>query len=336
MNKVFRKIKSFFYALPFGLKAADNEIMGQSNAVEEGVSINQNVSNDSVYEHLLKGEVTQEVEELRHANYKIAREADNYTYAGGGVGIKKKNSKKKVNNGIIKFSQENKSICTDILTELKRVNNFGTESYTVSLGYDGIPKIKFEQFITTFDVYIDTKVNKAITTLHFSSMSNPSIFSSKPFVAALNALHEAYKNNDTVAINRSDFKSLSCMNFVTYNTKGNEIDVVNYSFLDGDLEKVTLKNTEFELTYRWKDYVRLDLTEKFHSRTMEEKYKNKERKKDFIPSVMPNINVDKNVIYCAICGNEIDVLNGDLPFTDNGKIVCQGCYNNSLQKILKR
>ena len=333
MNKVFRKIKSFFYALPFGLKAADSEIMGASNAVEEGVSINQNVSQDSVYEHLLKGEVTQEVEELRHANYKIAREADNYSYAGGGVGIKKK---RKYSNGVIKFSQENKSICTDILTELKRVNNFGTESYTVSLGYEGIPKIKFEQFITTFDVYIDTNVNKAHTTLHFSSISNPSIFSSKPFVASLNALYDAYKKGDMVAMNRSDFKSLSCMNFVTYNTNGNEVDVVNYSFLNGELDKIELNDTEFELTYVWKDYVRLDLTEKFHSKTMEEKYKNKERKKDFIPSVMPNINVDKNVIYCATCGKEIDALNGDLPFANNGKIVCQDCYNKSLQKILKR
>jgi hypothetical protein len=125
MNKIINKLKSLFYSLPFGLKAADSEIMGaDSTGVINDTVVQQQANDKRVAKHLLKGEITQEVEELRYRTYKIDKESNKYDYVGHGVAVKK--DEKKPNN-IIRFSQENKLICSDILTELKHVNNYGVE-----------------------------------------------------------------------------------------------------------------------------------------------------------------------------------------------------------------
>ena len=72
MKKIKRCILRLLRALPFGLQGAEREIMGSSNTGEDGTVITQEVSDERVSKHLLKGEVTQEVEELRYRTYKVA------------------------------------------------------------------------------------------------------------------------------------------------------------------------------------------------------------------------------------------------------------------------
>ena len=88
MNKIKKYLLNLWYGLPFGLKAADTEIMGSNNNGSDGSSIHQEVSDERVAKHLLKGEVTQEVEELRYRTYKVAGESENYEYLGNGVAVK--------------------------------------------------------------------------------------------------------------------------------------------------------------------------------------------------------------------------------------------------------
>ena len=131
MNRIIEKIKSIFYSLPFGLKAADTEIMGSSISGDgNDTVINQQVNDNRVAKHLLKGEITQEVEELRYRTSKVERETDKYEYIGNGMAVKKE---EKNSNDIIKFSQENKLICDDVLTELKRVMRMGLKTILLKL-----------------------------------------------------------------------------------------------------------------------------------------------------------------------------------------------------------
>lgn len=329
------------YALPFGLKGADSEIMGSGDSTgSNDVSIKQQVQDKRVAKHLLKGEVTQEVEELRYRTYKIDRETDKYDYVGSGMAVK---NNKISNNDVIKFSQPNKLICNDVLDELKRVNNYGVEKYTVDIDYTGPVKIKLEPFLTLVDVYIKSGENP-VTTLHFSDTMNPSEFKSKPFVNALSNLCDIFNKNDTYAISRNEYAtSLFCMSFTTFNATDNEPNVVSYSFTMPDLIAVHHDNGEYLLKYQWKLYSRTDLTEKFFNAELEEKYKNKEKKKvDTEPISIEKASDDwwdnnKNKsIKCHKCGREIiPYKEGFIVDEKNGEPICLDCYRKSLLNLNK-
>lgn len=280
MNKLFNKLKNIFYSLPFGLKAADTEIMGSNNSgIGNDSVVQQQVNDKRVAKHLLKGEITKEVEELRYRTYKVDRETNNYEYVGHGVAVKKDEKKEKDNT--VKFSQENKLICDDVLTELNRVDSYGTDRYTVRIDYVSPVRFKLQEFLTLVDVLIK-KGEKAVTTLHFSDVRNPQEFKSKPFVTELEKLEEMFNRNDTYGLSRNDFAtSIMCMNFTTFKATDRQPDVVSYSFVSPELIGVHHENGEFKLLYQWKDYMVIDLTDKFFNAELEEKYKKKE-KKEFI------------------------------------------------------
>ena len=87
------KLLNILYSLPFGLKGADSEIFGSKTNSENGTEISQEVSDERLGRHLLKGEVTQSVEELRYKTYKVANESENYKYLGNGVAVKEEKEK---------------------------------------------------------------------------------------------------------------------------------------------------------------------------------------------------------------------------------------------------
>jgi len=343
MNKILNAIKSILYSLPFGLKAADSEIMG-SNISGNGndTTINQQVNDKRVAKHLLKGEITQEVEELRYRTYKVDRESKNYNYIGHGLASKKRKNeyetKKSIN--IIRFTQENKLICNDILTELNHVDNYGVEKYTVNIDYYFPVRFKFQEFLTHVDVVIKSG-EQAVTTLRFSDVRNPQNVKSKPFVTELEKLEALFNNNDTYGLSRNDFAtSMLCMNFTTFNASDDHPDVVTYTFTNPELIGVHHEDGEFKLLYKWKEHDSIDLTDKFYNAELEEKYKNKEKKKT-------NIGIEsdddswweehsKKVIMCSKCGKPIKVFSdGYVMDNKTSEPVCLKCYEKSLLNNVK-
>ena len=345
MNKFFRKIKNVIYSLPFGLKAADSEIMG-SNVSGDGndTVINQQVNDKRVAKHLLKGEITKEVEELRYRTYKVNRETDNYEYVGHGVAVKKDEKKQEPN--IIRFSQENKMICNDVLTELKSVGSYGVEKYTVSINYLSPVRFKLQEFLTLVDVVIK-EGEKAVTTLHFNDTRNPQVFKSKPFVTELEKLEDMFNRNDTYGLSRNDFATaIICMSFTTFKATDRQPDVISYSFVTPELIGVHHENGEFKLIYQWKDYTRLDLTEKFFNAELEEKYRKKEKKdltSDISIEEANGKNVDSwwykhydSVYKCTRCGKEIHTFKDGFVIDNKlGEPICLECYSKSLLKDSK-
>lgn len=333
------RIKNFIYLIPFGLKAADKEIMGSGENDSNPINIGQQVNDHRVSKHLLKGEVTQDVEELRYRTYRAERESHNYKYVGNGLAVKKdvkKEDLKKRNK--IKFSQPNELICSDILTELNRIGGYGTESYRINIGYNGVVRFKFEQFLTLLDVLID-KDGEILTTMHFNELTDFYNAKSKPFVSSLEQLYQLFVNNDEYKLSLNDFNiSMLCLDFVTVKATNNEPDGISYSFISPKLVNVEHKNGEYLITYKWDEYKMEDLTDKFYSKSLDEKYQKRVAKKiaqDF-ESLVGNdneiVNRYNQKMKCSVCGRHIAIYDeGFYVDKKNGDIICKECYEKGLQ-----
>lgn len=184
------KIKSWFYrllyALPFGLKGADEEILGGNSSNDNnGTSIVQQVEDKTVFNNLLKGTVTQSVEELRYRTYKVDEESQNYEYLGNGVAVKKEDKPVKKNKYKYKFTQRNRLLVNGVLDELERVDSYGEDNYALEIMYSAFPKFQLGEFADRIVVNADIKEKKFITTLVFPTLPNPYNPKSKPFVKEL-------------------------------------------------------------------------------------------------------------------------------------------------------
>jgi hypothetical protein len=329
MNKIKKYLLNLWYGLPFGLKAAGDEIMGAGDADQVGTEINQQVSDQRVAKHLLKGEITQEVEELRYRNYKVAGEAENFEYLGNGVAVKKENGKKTALKDRYKFSQENGLMVSTVLEELNRVNDYGVEKYRLEIGYNSLTRFKLEQFVTIIDVDIDVRkeTNPSVieTRLHFEKQPDPYNPKARPFLNELVKLKDVKTQYE---IERNEMaSSIDNMSFITYNAT-NEINFTNYAFVDGAKFK-SFEETEHEylVTFEWSGYVRipLNLEGKYYSKTMDEKYKNNERK-EVAPEM---VNVERKA-YCSVCGAEMSVYDADIQRADGREPVCKNCLEKAL------
>ena len=325
------KIKDFFiriaYALPFGLKGADTEIMGSNDTGVDESTITQEVSDERVAKHLLKGEVTQEVEELRYRTYKVSNESEKYEYVGNGIALKNDSDDRPRDRKKIRFHQENNLLCESIMNEFKHMNDYGFERYRLEMTYNDIVRFKLEQFATSIDVFIDNE-NKVIeTTLNFEKQPNPYNKKSKPFIKELEKLKDIIVSDYQVSRNEI-LSSIQTISFVTYKAD-NEDDLVTYCFVDNCKFKSLDENEfEFKITYTWDSYMRMpvNLEEKYFSPTMEEKYRNKERK-----DVAIEVGNLERKRYCSVCGKEMSTYDGDIQEFDGGVVICQDCLKKGFK-----
>ena len=327
MNKIKKFLLNVWYGLPFGLKAADTEIMGNKSADDGGTTIQQEVSDQRVAKHLLKGEVTQEVEELRYRTYKVAGEAEKYDYLGNGVAVKSDKNDIPLEKSKYKFSQENKMICNSVLEEIGHINDYGDERYTFEMTYDGLVRFKLEQFTTSVDVLIDTKQKIVKTILHFEKQPNPYNAKSMPFINELKKLFESNKSEYFLSRNEIA-SSLQTFSFATYKANG-ERDFVTYSFVNGaKFDKMEETDTEYMITYDWDSFIRLplNLEKKYYSKSMDEKYKKNERK-----DVAPEMVNSERKRYCSVCGKEMSTYDADILEASGQPVICKEC----MEKVLK-
>ena len=325
-----KKIKKYFlnllYGLPYGLKAADSEIMGSGSKDDLGASIHQEVSDQRVAKHLLKGEITQEVEELRYRTYKVANESEKYKYLGNGVAIKEEKEDKPTDRKKYKFTQENENICESVLEGLNQVGNYGVERYRFEIDYESFVRFKVEKFATKVDVNINDETGLIETTLHFNSEPNPYDGTSMPFI---NEISKLLNVKSEYEIKRNEIaSSIKNFSFCTYKAT-NEDDFVTYSFVNGGKFKNFVQNGyEFLLTLTWDEYMRvpLNLEAKYYSKSMAEKYERKERKDT--PISLAEVERKR---YCSVCGKEMSVYDADIQEASGQEPICKEC----MQKALK-
>ena len=76
--------------MSYGMKVTEDNVFHQTGiSTNEGTSVIKEVDDHRVSKALLKGEVTQEVKDLRYGMYQAAKKADEYQYIGNGVAVKK-------------------------------------------------------------------------------------------------------------------------------------------------------------------------------------------------------------------------------------------------------
>lgn len=328
--KAISAIKRFFlrlaYGMPYGMMGANKEIMGSGNESGDDVSVSQEVSDERVAKHLLKGEVTTEVEELRYRTYKVAEEANNYTYLGGGIAVKNDSEKPKRENGKYRFTQANEIECQTVADTLKQVGSYGIDKYRLFIDYDSTPRFKLDKHATKVSVDIDDSEGRIVTTLYFNTEPNPYDATSMPLINELKRMYEA--KNKNVESRSEVASSIINLSFSTFKANG-EDDFVNYSFVNGaKYDGIDKDGYEYSVTYSWDEYMRLplDLELKYYSKSMAEKYEKKERK-----------NVDVGLVheerkrYCAVCGKEMSARDAEITEASGGYAICKECMAKTLK-----
>lgn len=272
IKDILTNIKLFFYSIPFGMKKADAMIFGSSDANgDNDISISQEVNDERVSKHLLKGEVTQEVEELRYRTYKVEKESKEYSYLGDGVAVKKE--RPRIDENMIRFSMNNKVLSDSVLDSMQQVGRYGTEKYVLNVNYNSISRFKIEQFATKFTVTI--KNGECYIKLYFEAQPDVYDSKSKPFINELERIYQQREKN--LVLNSDIVLLVSSISFITYKADG-EDDLVYYNLLSPTFADINKTKFEYTITYKISKYSRENLTDKFYNEEMENKYKNKEPK----------------------------------------------------------
>ena len=109
------------------------------------------------------------------------------------------------------------------------------------------------------------------------------------------------------------------MSFTTSNAV-NEDDYVRYDIFGLTYESCRELSDAFVLTFSSSNFKRIDLTEKYYSKELDEKYKENAPKTRDIALVS-----DERKFYCADCGKEINGYDADITKYTFGRPLCQDC-----------
>lgn len=313
-TKFFNEIKIWAHSLAAATKNVETQTLSQVSvdSVEGGINVVQDV-NQGVHElakALLRGELTEEVKQLRYRNYKVDREAKKYKYFSPTLALKKKEGK---DNKFISFDksdglevitvQYNYAISEDVLDAINQIENGGRgkkTKYKFEFKRDFIPRFRMEEFAKKVVVKRLDETH-AILDFYFSKYperffrrSDDKSFRSKVFI------HEIENIRDKGV--KSDMLDVEELRFVT-----------NHAYKQDDLMEFVFKNivfrevAEFDGDYilRFKASIEhdgIDLTAAFYNKEMAEKYENKE-KKELVLDVSGGAPIETYV--CSDCGKVV-------------------------------
>ena len=235
IKKIYNKIRSFFFYIFWGLKSADKIAFGtKEDSSNAGTVLEQQNEQNSVYKDLLKGEVTQEVKELRHEMYFSERKSHKYKYIGNGV-VTKKNEifdypgKIDKTDGfplqILQPNIEDTGTLSENLSEADyRIKN--KKEFTIDIERDFIPRFRLEEFTNKLVV---KRINENAVMLDFYTPIYKSQFNTihKLFLKELENIYMGDVRSDVI-----DFKKVEFISFRAFGTD--------------DLKKYTYNNIEFD------------------------------------------------------------------------------------------
>ena len=325
MKRFFKNIVLFFKTLFVGMKSTEEAVLHKNDEVLPGNAVIKEVESNRVSKALLKGEITQQVEELRYRTYLIDREAKEYNYIAPTLA---RRAQEKDDSKFVEYeNSDNLEIVTiqpnDLLIEnlIDRFDSIDTEDETVeniNLGkFDKNKKYYVKvhrKYISRFKIEEYTKRlvvrkfddNHDILDFYVSKYPNPEDIKSKGFVREVEKIRDQRIKSDILDINR--------VNFVT-NHAYKKVDMLEYEFDNLGFQGVF----EFDGHYilRFKSRVvkdGCDLTDRYYSKTMDEKYKNNEKKEvviDMTGAPIPEVFVceecGKQIIYDPVSIDEADV-----------------------------
>ena len=266
MKKLWLNIRIFFTLLFKGLKNA-NDIAFTGNKdtdVGNGSSIEQQKEVQSVYKDMLKGEITQEVIELRHEMYFAERASKKYKYTGNGRAVKmndiiKYNGDLETSDGLdISIVQENKEDVGSLLDyEIYNIGNeveLGEKSqgdlskskqkkFTINIKRDFLAQFNIEQY-TEKIVIKQLNDDESIIDIYVNQYMKQFNNIHKLFLKQIEQIYTGDIRNDII-----EFNSLS---FITNNAYGAE-DLLEYEFNNIQFENIIRFNEFYVLRFLGKN-----------------------------------------------------------------------------------
>lgn len=283
------------------MKTTEDVAFHQSGITNEpGTSVIKEVESQRVSKALLKGEITQQVEELRYRTYKVDKESKQYEYYAPTLALKKdaqdtKFMKYDDSDGLELITiQPNEPMVETIEDGLEQLGGRGKATeYRIKIARNFTPRYKVEEYMTRLDVKKFDE-NHVILDMYFSKYPNVSDFKSKGFVREIEKIRDEKIKSDIL-----DYEEISFITSHAYRMN----DMVKFVFNNIWFKEVVEFDGHYILRFKASiHYDNLDLTKKYYSKTMEEKYKNKE-KKDIALKFNDYLISEKYV--CENCGKEI-------------------------------
>ena len=243
MKKLWLNIRIFLESLAWGMRGGD-KLLASSNKENDGgdiAGIEQQKEAHNVYADLLRGEVTQEVKELRHEMYYSERKSHDYVYGGGGHAIKRNKvfdygGHIETSDGFkVQIVQENKedassliengiySVGENVELEAKARGDLRLKEerkFTIEIKRDFFPSFRLEQYATKIVVKrIDNE--HVLLDIYVSDGKRQFDNVHKLFLKAIEKIYMGDTRSDII-----DFQEL---NFITANAYGSD-DLKFYSY----------------------------------------------------------------------------------------------------------
>lgn len=294
------------------MKVAEDEIfLSKVDSMSVDNGIHQQVYQNRVGQDLLKGEVTQEVAELRYRDYRVYKESKNYQYIGDGEVIKQNKSYSNV------FHQSNQMVCKGTFEDID-----SQDSFTLKIEYNGIPRFRLERLVQSITCYQHQAPVEIVL-----NINNSVAYNDPQRRSFLNELEKIYQlEQEGLKVRNEIYDNIKHISFVTYKAV-DEDDFIKYDFYS--LHGIETFNDEGQYKIRFivDMFNREDLTDKFYSSSMDEKYKNKEEKQR---ELRQEITKQERKKSCYLCGVEINVYDGDITEATFGVPLCKNCLEKRI------
>ena len=322
IKKLCNRINAYWVGFFYGLKDTNDTVFTQAgidNSV--GTEIQQQVNENRVSKDLLKGEVTQQVEELRYRTYKVDRESKQFEYFSPTKAIRfdKQDSKfvKYDNSDNLELItiQPNHANTANIYDGTKDVDflnaklidgqgnvsinlgHFDVENkYNIEIERDFMPRFKLETYTTRLVVKKLDDEDNMILDFYVSKYPQEKDMKSIYFIKEVEKLMSGYK--------QSDITSMIRVSFVTSHAYGLN-DMIEFRFDHIYYKGILEYDGHYILKFKAHAYVNgKDQTDEFYSKSMDEKYRNNE-KKEVVLDAFSGGNEYKTFV-CAECGKTVE------------------------------
>ena len=289
--------------LSFALRKTEVQTLTQTGSSKgEGVGAEQQVSENRVSKALLRGEVTQEVKQLRYRTYKVDEEAKEHEYYSPMKSMKRD----KQDNRHIKYKklegckliliQPNKPEAESVYESIQKFESKEREpqQYTIHIKRKYMPRFRIEEYVKRL-VLFEREDGATVADFYISKYADPSEFKAKAFIREVKGIVESGRTTDL-----TDFTSFSFETYKCYNSE----DYQEYNFKNCVLEGFDEYDGNYIFRYVTKEPIEVTnnrLSNKFYDKKMDEKYKKKEAKKLEI-DFNPYTSLNKKEYTCTKCG----------------------------------
>jgi hypothetical protein len=322
LKKLYNRLNAYWIGLLYGLKNTNDAVFTQSGIDNTiGTEIQQQVSENRVSKDLLKGEVTQQVEELRYRTYKVDRESKQFEYFSPTKALRfeKQDSKfvKYDNSDNLELVtiQPNHTQTASVYDGTKdidflkadlsdeqgniaiNVGHFDVDNtYNINIERDFMPRFKLEAYTTRLVVKKFDDNDNMILDFYVSKYPQEKDMKSIYFIKEIEKIMSGYKQSDITSMNR--------LSFVTSHAYGLN-DMIEFRFDHIYYKGILEYDGHYILKFKAHAYVNgKDQTDEYYSKSMDEKYKNHEKKEVVLDAF--NGGNEYKTFVCSECGKTVE------------------------------